>query len=230
MSEFAYLSGADDDVMLDVLAGIDTTTITGSQELDGQIERLLPHTKRMIDALCRRDFDDHANATVYCDGSGGESLLLPYPIRTDLAIYTLDASNAATVVSASTYRVRRDIGLVKFIDDAPTQTSLRNQGNFWPRGFQNIKAVLDWGYPDGAPVDVLFAQAHMIRAELLSRVDVANRSMKGGIERETIGVWTIAFAVASAYRDHIQQSMDAVRALVADRGTENWSWRSEDGY
>lgn len=117
----------------------------GTSDWEEFLQTLQEMAKDRIDQFCQRDFDHHQGETVILDGKGKTVLRLPHPVLSVSSVQesqtTLDEHDPVT-------------GSTGEFQWTEAGTLIR-KGGTWPDGYQNVKAVLDYGYtsPPGGVVE-----------------------------------------------------------------------------
>lgn len=131
-------------------------------------ERLQPAAKGRIDRYCRRDFEDHPDATVTLDGGDGTKVLyLPDPVHT---VYEVRVDG--DVIPSDNYHAKHSGALV-YTGDSPGKGAYGNEdgphthartggsSGHWPAGYGNVTLHLDYGYQT-PPADVAEAEMKIV--------------------------------------------------------------------
>jgi hypothetical protein len=128
----------------------------GTTDWQDFLETLQAKAKGRIDDFCRRDFEDHPNATVALNGGSGTSVLsLPSPVR-EVREVRADGSP----VDDDTYHVEKTSGSLVYTGGAsdrgrygnPTGPPVRTrERGEWPSGYGNVEVDLDHGFETPPP-------------------------------------------------------------------------------
>jgi hypothetical protein len=189
------------DEVVRLVSGYDTGAIGDDEALRVRIRQLLSPTRAAIDSEAGRDFLQHLDDEVQCDGTGGNAVVLSqFGIAPVQAVLSLSVSDSEVPVSE--WVCYADAGLVK----------LRPGGSLagsFPVGVGNVSLRVDWGYPT-PPGDIGLGQAKLIAAQVLSEV----AGVRGSVESMRLGDYSVSYDSGGENAGVIRRWVDDARRVA----------------
>jgi hypothetical protein len=192
------------DDVLRLLTGCDLSGLGESTEIESRILDLIGSTYSEVNREAGRDFVHHEAVEILADGTGNDCLCLgARGICPILAVQEVEVDGA--LLPATAYACYAQEGAIRLRPGA-AQTS-------FPKGVQNVRIVLDWGYAS-PPGDIRLAQAKIVAAQVLAEVS----SGRGAVQSLRIGEYSVAYAGDGEHSATIERWLaDARRAAALYR-------------
>lgn len=166
--------------VLRLLAGYDLSRLGDEERQKARIRELLPATRAAIDAEAGRDFLFHAEAEVWVDGGGSDRLLLSAEgVVPVWAVRRVEIGGVE--VAAREYVCYGDEGTLRMRPGG-------RWGGVFPKGVQNVRVVLDWGYRS-PPEEISLAQAKLVAAQVLGEM----AGDRGSVESVRLGDYAVTY-------------------------------------